>query len=359
MIIELDVTWTFPTPPTTTPYGVDIYYRLVGTTTYTTSSITNGESGSTTITISNTTEDTISDRDVSCELEYEGYVVPTCAANAVDQRTPFTTLASDLTDYMQCRGVQAECTAGGIIAIIPDPDPSLIFTTDPLFPPEIDASSFSGSGSSGLLPGITIVWTNPSASSSTIKQIIISGFVPSAGFDSTTIFDIIGLADDKTTPVTMTPSYIVTVCGSTNLAAKSCYNGSAMSIPFFSTNNGIAKTCVNNETVTDYDTTFPASVGTVNVTEDYLCCQKAACKLYQINWNGVAQMPWMTTFQFGYINHNSGQLVFSNITSSSGVQFISAIEGTVAVYGSQSNPFDTAAFLQLGGVTITDIGSCT
>lgn len=356
MIIELDVTWTFPTPPTTTPYGVDIYYRLVGTTTYSTLSVSNGESGSATITLVTSTEDTISDRNISCELEYEGYVVPTCAANAVDQRTPFTTVASDLTDYMQCRGVQAECTAGGIVAIIPDPDPSLIFTTDPLLLPEIDAGSFSGSGSPGLLPGITIVWTNPSASSSTIKQIILSGFNSSGGFDSTTTFDIIGLASDKTTPVTMTPT-IVTACGSTNLAAKSCYTGSSMSTPFFSTDNGIAKTCVDNVNTDDYNTTF-SNVGTVDVTEDYLCCQKSTCKLYQITWNGVTEMPWMTSFQFGYINHNNGQLFLSNISSSSGAQFISAIEDTIAVYGNISNGLDHAAFLILGGVTITEIGPC-
>jgi hypothetical protein len=356
MIIELDVTWTFPTPPTTTPYGVDIYYRLVGTTTYSTLSVSNGESGSATITLVTSTEDTISDRAVSCQLEYEGYVVPTCAANAEDQRTPFTTVASDVTDYMQCRGVQAECTAGAIIAIIPDPDPSLIFTTDPLSPPQIDASSFSGSGSSGLLPGIIIVWTNPSASSSTIKQIILSGYNPSGGFDSTTTFDIIGLADDKTTPVTMTPT-IVTACGSTQLDAKSCYNGSVMPRPFFSTDNGIAKTCVDNVNTDDYNTTF-SGVGTVNITEDYLCCQKIECVIYQITWNGVTIMPWMTSFQFGYINHNNGQLIFNNISSSSGTQFISAIKDTIQVYGNQTDGFDFAAFLILGGVTITEIGPC-
>lgn len=356
MLITLDVTWTFATPPTTTPYPVDIYYRLVGTTTYTTTTISNGESGSGSFTIVNDTADTISDRDMPCVLEYEGYVVPTCAANAVDQRVPFTTtITEDITDYMQCRGVQAECTAGGILAILPDPDPSLIFsTTDPV---TIDLSSFLGSGNSALLPGITIVWTT-SAATSTIDQIIISGFNPTGGFDSTTTFDIIGVAGDKVTPVIMTPT-IVTACGSTNLVAKSCYSGSSMSIPFFSTDNGIAKTCVNNETITDYDTTFPASVGTVNVTEDYSCCQKSTCKVYQMTWNGVAQMPWMTSFQFGYINHNNGLLVFNGITSSSGSMFISAVEDTIQVYGSQLNAFDNAAFLQLGGVTITEIGPCS
>lgn len=359
MIIELDVTWTFPTPPTTTPYGVDIYYRLVGTTTYNTSSITNGESGSATITILNTTEDTISDRDVSCQLEYEGYVVPTCAANAVDQRTPFTTIASDLTDYMQCRGVEAECTAGGIIAIIPDPDPSLIFTTNPSFPIEIDPASFSGSGNPLYLPGIdysSIVFTNPSAPSSTISRIILLDFDQIGGFDSTTTFNIIGLAADESTVVTMTPT-IVTSCGNIALAAKACYSNGGMSIPFFSTDNGVVKTCVNNVNNDDYDTTF-SNVGTVNITEDYLCCQKTACRQYQVTWNGVTEMPWMTTFTFGFINPNTGTISYETITTSSGSKTVSAIEDTIAVFGGQSNPFDNAAFLQLGGVTITDVGSC-
>lgn len=357
MLITLDVTWTFATPPTSTPYPVDIYYRLVGTTTYTTTTISNGESGSGSFTIINDTADTISDRNMPCVLEYEGYVVPTCAANAVDQRVPFTTtITEDVTDYMQCRGVQAECTAGAILAILPDPDPSLIFSTDPSVVPTIQ--NFLGAGISALLPGITIVWTNPSASDSTIEQIVITGFDATAGFNSTTTFDIVGVAGDKVTPVIMTPT-IITGCGTTSLLASQCYNGDTMGIPFFSTDNGIAKTCVNNETVTDYDTTFPASIGTVNVTEDYSCCQKSTCKVYQITWNGVAQMPWMTSFQFGFINHNNGWLVFNSISSSSGSLFISAVEDTIQVYGGQSNAFDNAAFFILGGVTITEIGPCS
>lgn len=359
MIIELDVTWTFPTPPTTTPYGVDIYYRLVGTTTYSTLSVSNGESGSATITLVTSTEDTISDRAISCELEYEGYVVPTCAADAEDQRTPFTTVASDLTDYMQCRGVQAECTAGGIIAIIPDPDPSLIFTTNPSFPIEIDPTSFSGSGNPLYLPGIdysNIVFTNPSAPSSTIARIIVLDYENIGGFDSTTTFNIIGLAADESTLVTMTPT-IVTACGTLIPEAKACYSGGGMAIPFFSTDNGIAKLCVNNIKTDDYNDTF-ANVGTVNITEDYSCCQRNACRKYQVSWNGVTIMPWMTSFTFGYINSNTGLISYETITTASGSKIVSAIEDTVAVFGIQSNPFDTAAFLQLGGVIITDVGSC-
>lgn len=357
MLITLDVTWGFAIPPTTTPYPVDIYYRLVGTTTYTTTTISNGESGSGSFTIVNDTADTISNRDLPCVLEYEGYVVPVCAANAVDQRFPFTTtITEDITDYMQCRGVQAECTAGGILAILPDQDPSLIFSTDPSVIPTIQ--NFSGAGNSALLPGITIVWTNPLGPTSTIEQIVISAFLPTAGFDSTTTFDIVGVAGDKVSPVTMTPT-IITGCGTTSLIASQCYNGDTMGIPFFSTDNGIARTCVDNVVIDDYDTTFPASVGTVTVTEDYSCCQKSTCKLYQMTWNGVALMPWITSFQFGYINHNNGWLVFNSISSSSGTQFIAAVEDTIQVYGGQTNAFDFAVFLILGGVTIAEIGPCS
>ena len=357
MIIELEVTWTFPTPPTPTPYGVDIYYRLVGDTTYTTSSVTNGESGSTTITILSSTEDTISDRDLSCELDYEGYVVPTCANNAIDQRTPFTTVAVDITDYMQCRGVQAECTTGGIIAVIPDPNPSLIFTTNPAFPIGID--NFSGAGNPALLPGIdnsNIVWTNPSASSSTIARINLLDYEPFGGFDSTTTFDLVGLGPDESTPVTMTPT-LVTSCGNVGIAAKACYSGGGMYVPFFGTDGDIVKTCVNNVNNNDYDTTF-SDVGEVIITEDYLCCQTAECREYRITWTGVAIMPWMTSFTFGFINPTTGILSFSSISNSSGSITVSAISDTIAVYGNQASQFDMAAFLQLGGVTITDVGSC-
>jgi hypothetical protein len=354
MLITLDVNWTFATPPTSSPYPVDIYYRLVGTTTYTTTTISNGESGSGSFTIVNDTADTISNRDLPCVLEYEGYVVPTCAANAVDQRFAFTTtIPEDITDYMQCRGVQAECIAGGILAILPDPDPSLVFSTE--VPPTIE--NFSGAGNSSLLPGITIVWTNPSNPTSTIAQIVVSSFNGTAGFDSTTTFDIEGVAGDKATPVIMTPT-IITGCGSTSLLASQCYNGDSMAIPYFSTEGGIAKTCVNNVDLNDYDTTFPASIGTVDITEDYSCCQKSACKTYQLTWVGAALMPWITSFTFGYINSNNGQSVFNVITSSSGTLFISAIEDTIQVYGGQTNGFDLAAFLILGGVTITEIGPC-
>lgn len=355
MLITLDVNWTFATPPTTTPYPVDIYYRLVGTTTYTTTTISNGESGFGSFTIVNDTSDTIFNRDLPCVLEYEGYVVPVCAANAVDQRFPFTTaVTEDITDYMQCRGVEAECIAGGILAILPDQNPSLIFSTEVI--PTIE--NFSGAGNSLLLPGITIVWTNPSAPTSTIKQIVLTGFDATAGFNSTTTFDIEGVAGNKVTPVIMTPT-IVTGCGTTSLIASQCYDGNTMPIPFFSTDGGIAKTCVDNVSPDDYDTTFPVSVGTVDITEDYSCCQKSACKLYQMTWIGVALMPWITSIQFGYINNNTGQLSFNSISSSSGTLFISAIEDTIQIYGSQPNGFDFAAFLILGGVVITEIGPCS
>jgi hypothetical protein len=355
MIIELNVTWTFATPPTA-PYNMDIYYRPVGTTLYTIVTITNGESGSANITIINNTNDTISDRNLPCSLDYEGYVVPSCAKNDVNERVSFDTVAVDVTDYMQCRGVEAECIAGGIVAILPDPDPSLLFSTDPSITPYID--NFTGAGNSTLLPGISIVWSNPSSPTSTIAQIILSSFDAMAAFDGTTSFNIVGYEGDKVTLLTMTPT-IVIACGTNSNIASECYTGDPMPIPFFYPGADNAFTCVNNEVINDYDTTYNSTVvGTVNITEDYSCCQKSACKLYNLVWVGESLMPWITTCQLSFINPNTGELNYVTITSSSGVGQVVAIENSVSIRGGLPNSLDWAAFLSLGGVQIIEVGPC-
>jgi hypothetical protein len=370
MIIDIEVSWTFATPPTTTPYSVDIYYRKVGTTTYETQTIITGESGSATINIVNSTEDTISDRSEPCSWEYEGYVVPTCAANAVDQRFPFTTDAPlDLTDYMQCRGIQAECTAGGIIAIIPDR--TVEFGVGPGIPlPSIDLSSFTGSGNSALLPGIQVTFINPSGPLSGIDYILLTGVDFSAGFDSTTSFDIIG-EDDKTLPVTMTPT-IVTACGSLDPINNMCYSGTPTYIPFATTNNGIINTCTNNETVDDYNNIFDNiandSIGTVTVTEDYTCCQSTECKVYYIQNIGVASMPYITSVNLGYISAVTGEVTYTPNINLGYSQAVFAIEGTIRPYSTDVSAlpspagenilYSMAAYYILGGIVITEAGSC-
>jgi hypothetical protein len=370
MIIDIDVSWTFATPPATTPYSVDIYYRKVGTTTYNTQTITNGESGSATINVWNSTEDTISDRSEPCSWEYEGYVVPTCAANAVEQRFSFTTDAPlDLTDYMQCRGIQAECTAGGIIAIIPDR--TVLFGTDLSITPTIDLGSFTGSGNSSLLPGIQVTFINPSNPMSGIDYILLTGVDFSAGFDSTTSFDITGFEDDKLTPVTMTPT-IVTACGSLDPLNSMCYSGTPTYIPFATTDNGVINTCTNNETTTDYnsvfDNTLEASIGTVNITEDYTCCQASECKVYYIQNVGVASMPYITSVNLGYISAVTGEVTYTpNINVGNSIT-VFAIENTIKPYATDISAlppilgenvlYSMGAFYILGGINIVEAGSC-
>lgn len=375
MLIELQVNWTFATPPATTPYPVDIYWKIVGDSFYTNLTITNGESGTANITVLNSTTNTISDREYPCIMDIEGYVVPSCANNALEERLPFTTATSlDLTDDMQCRGITAICKAGGVIGIIPDPDLSLVFNTDTItYPITIDATSLVG-GDPAKLPNISVTFTG-AGPTSTIEAIYCYDVDYSGGFDGTTTFDINGF-DGSGNPIVMTPLKIVTACGSIEAVNNACYSGTPSYIPFTSAENGdaIIKTCTNNETATDYDEVFlnTENIGTVLPDTTYSCCQTSECKVYNVFRNNIPEMPFMAAenVTFGYINPNTG--LFSSFTmspSQSSLQII-AIEDTIAPYGFDTTLFTPpslgemfanilATYFLLGGITIIPVGDCT
>lgn len=375
MLIELQVNWTFATPPTTTPYPVDIYWRIVGDSNYTTVSITNGESGTANITILNSTTNTITDRELPCIMDVEGYVVPSCALNDPEERLPFTTATSlDLTDDMQCRGITAICKAGGIIGIIPDPDLSLVFNTDTItYPITIDTSSVVN-GDPAKLPNILVSFTG-SGPTSTIETIYCYDVDYSGGFDGTTTFDINGF-NGAGAPITMTPLKIVTACGSIESVNNQCYDGNPSYIPFTSAENGdaIIKACTNNETATDYDEVFlgPETIGTVLPDTTYSCCQASECKVYNVSRNIIPEMPFMAaeSVTLGYINAVTGQFSFFTMSpSTSSVQII-AIEDTIGPYGFDITVFPTptlgeiaanlwATYFLLGGITVTAISNCS
>jgi hypothetical protein len=351
MIIELDINWTFTTPLPVTPYPIDIYYRLVGETVYTVTSISNGESESATITVLSDTSNTISNRDISCILDYEGYVVPVCANNAVGERVPFSTVEEDLTDLMQCRQIRGTCDAGGVFSIIPDPNPLLIFSTDGSVEPELNY--ISGSGNATSIPAIDIIWTTPAASSSTIQEIIVypSGWptVPSSPYyDNTTVFSITGVAGDKITPVTMTPTVGIGCWGEYN----SCYTNDSVDSGVTRIDEGIVL-CVDNQTILDYETLL--TFGDVAVNSEYFCCQNSECRTYQLIWVGSDNYPSITSIQMQYISGTTGEIAFQFITSSSGSVNINAIPGTITT---TLNSGFIGAFAD-GAVTVLEIGVCS
>jgi hypothetical protein len=375
MIIELQVNWTFATPPSTPPsYPVDIYWRIVGDSFYEMQTITTGESGTATITILNSTSNTISDREKPCIWEIEGYVVPSCALNAIEQRVDFTTSpALDLTDDMQCRGITAECKAGGIIGIIPDQDLSLLFNTDLLnFPITIDTASFAGSGDSAKLPNIAIEFTNSGNPTSTIKTIRCYDVDYSGGFISgLTTFDITGF-NGSGGVLTMTPQEIITACGSILPVNDECYSGTNSYIPFITTDGGIIKTCTNNPTTYDDVYLGAETIGSVQVVEEYSCCQISECKLYNVTRTNIPELPAISTaipFLIGYIDPITGQ--YDTVTMAPGQISIQifAIEDTIHPYGFDTTTYTPPSFGEtvanlnatywlLGGITVTAVGAC-
>lgn len=375
MLIEVQVTWTFATPPATTPYPVDIYWRIVGESSYNNVTVTNGESGTANITVLNTTENTISNRDLPCIMDIEGYVVPSCAQNAIEERLSFSTAVSlDLTDDMQCRGITGVCKAGGIIGIIPDPDLTLLFNTDTVnFPITIDTTSLTGGGDNTKFPNIEVAFTN-SNPTSTIEFIYCYDVDYSGGFDGTTNFDINGF-DGSGNPITMTPLKIVTACGSVEAVNNSCYSGNPSYIQFTSAETGssIIKTCTNNETATDYDEVFlnTENIGTVLPDATYSCCQSSECKVYNVIRNNIIEMPFMAaiTVTFGYLNPTTGIFNSFSMSPSTTSQQIIAIEDTIGAYGFDITGFSPpsvgeklanlfASYFLLGGITVTPIQDC-
>jgi len=368
MIIDIQVTWTFATPPLTTPYPVDIYWRIVGESNYNFTNVSNGESGTANINILNTTTNNISDRDLPCELDIEGYIVPSCANNNIAERLDFTTAVSlDLTDDMQCRGIEALCKGGGIIGIIPDT--SISFSTDTINDPiTIDVPSFVGSGISALLPDISVEFLNPSNPTSTIKAIYCYNVNYGGGFDATTNFDITGF-DGSGNPITMTPTEIITACGSLTPVNNECYSSDSTYIPFVTTTSGYLKTCTNNENAEDYNDVFINNViiGDVTVTDSYSCCQYKNCKVYNVVRSNVPELPTMAALPItiGYIDAITGQFATFTMSVGQTTTIIPAIEDTIAIYGSNvTSPISEmllnlyATYFLMGGISVSPIGDC-
>lgn len=378
MVIELEVSWTYSVALPTN-YPVTIYYRKVGSTApYSTLLYNNGggTGGTATITIyDNPTSDKITARDIECTVDYEGYVLPVCLVDSPANRTTFNTAEVDIGQYMACRGVEAICNSGAIIAVLPDQTSSALFDTN-LIP---TISLVSGVGDNTKLPTIdSVEFTNPSASQSTIYRILLdpASIDFSGGFNDTSTLISVNGFDASSNSVSMTPT-IVTACGGGEY--KECYTSTVRNMPYVGTGE-IMKLCADNVGVNGYDDVYDnkllPSIGDVTISTDYSCCQKSECRRIQLTWAGVPEMPWIEEFA-GNVTGNEtipgvqyidgttlstgGKSVAVNVAPPLGSPIWNAIPNTI--YGradlpNNINNYDWAAFIILGGFIFTDLGPC-
>jgi hypothetical protein len=374
MLIELNVDYTLAAAPPPS-FQLFFYWREVGASTYTLQTLNNpGSSGTATITIINNSNGVITDPNTACSLEYEGYMIPSCFVGTPSEESEkvdftFSVPITSLTDYMECRGIDATCTTGAIVGfkVLNDPDTydvSQIHIDPTLFiPPTWILVSGSGDpnnlptfgnnnavGGDGILMGFNFNGTISSGANVSLKNNsfflpVFQDIVPvrtnseaistNNGFDSSTVVKLELLNNDGDT-IQLDVELIIACgavspvfyCGDPLLPRKSSYTPLGQTTRY----------CLFNKNGNSEPGFEEAAFQELYTTDQYTCCQTTECRNYTITYlaNPLPQLTGGNPVLFGLIA-NAIQLEYidaarerQTVTLSTGIsQTINAIENTV------------------------------